>query len=271
MSEINQEFLLEAVRKKQEEMKAEEESQEQAEKAFTVEQFQSVAKAMGEATTALVAFLKANSLKVEVKNPQKTVATPDVSKVATAIGKLEKKLDKVKPADNTEIASAIKELAKAIEGQEPAPEAVSITNIDELAKTLLESQQQLNKTLSSLKLEPKITVPKPTVTVQPTDTQSIVAGLKKVEKAIEDNAPGGGGGGAAGSQDPLQRFTPVDMDDSTTVQYYSYIATDGEFYIRKVDKSGAYTTIRFYFGKGVAEYTTAWTGRAALTYTMWAA
>jgi len=113
MSEINQEFLLEAVRKKQEEMKAEEEAQEQAEKAFTVEQFQSVAKAMEEATAALVAFLKDNSLKVEVKNPQKTVATPDVSKVATAIGKLEKKLDKVKPADNTEIANAIKELLVA--------------------------------------------------------------------------------------------------------------------------------------------------------------
>lgn len=268
MSEINQEFLLEAVRKKQEEMKAEEESQEQAEKAFTIEQFQSVAQAMGKATAALVEFLRVNSLKVKVENPQKTVATPDVSKVATAIGKLEKKLDKVKPADNKEIAEAIKDLARAIDAQEPAPEAVSVTNIDELAKTLTESQKQLNKTLAGLKLEPKITVPKPTVTVQPTDTKSIVAELKKVKKAVDDKPVPGT---PTFIQDPLIRFTPVDMDPTGTIQYYSYIATDGEFYIRKVDKSGAYTTIRFYFGKGVSDYNTAWAGRAGLTYTMWAA
>ena len=268
MSEINQEFLLDAVRKKREEQQAAELAQEQAEKAFTIEQFQSVVQAMGKATAALVEFLQANSLKVEVENPQESVATPDVSKVATAIGKLEKKLDKVKPADNKDIVDAVKDLTKAVDAQKPAPEAVEVTNITEMAKILSDGQKELTKALNKLELSPKITVPKPEVHIEPTDTKSIVQELKKVKKEIiEKPVPGT----PTFIQDPLIRFTPANMDDSSTIQYYSYIATDGEFYIRKVDKSGSFTTIRFYFGKGdAATHDAACADRASLTYTMWA-
>lgn len=270
---MDQSFLIEAARRKREEEKQAELDREQAEKNFTTEQFRSVITAMAEMTKVLMDFVKQQEIKTNITNFPKEIGTPDSDKVVKAVKNLEKTL-KPEKIDNKDVVKAIKELnqnIKALPSKIVPTDAVEVTNMKEMTDTLAKSQKLLTDALNSLELSPKITVPKPEVHIQPTDTKSIVAGLKKVEKAIEDNAPGGGGGGAAGSQDPLQRFTPVDMDDSTTVQYYSYIATDGEFYIRKVDKSGAYTTIRFYFGKGVAEYNTAWTGRAGLTYTMWAA
>lgn len=267
---MDQSFLIEAARRKREEEQQAELDREQAEKDFTTEQFRSVITAMAEMTKVLMDFVKQQEIKTNITNFPKEIGTPDSDKVVKAVKGLEKAL-KPEKLDNKDVVKAINELNKNIKSlpSKIAPkDAVEVTNIKEMTNTLVESQKTLTDALNRLELSPKITVPKPEVHIQPTDTKSIVAELKKVKKEIVDKPVPGT---PTFVQDPLVRFTPVDMDDSSTVQYYSYIATDGEFYIRKVDKSGAYTTIRFYFGKGVAEYNTAWTGRAGLAYTMWAA
>ena len=265
---MDQDYLVEAVRRKREEQEAAEQAQEQAEKQFTIDQFRSVAKAVADATEVLVRFLPTIEPKVEVKNFPKQIDTS--KEVVKAVKGLEKTL-KPQKVDNKDVIKAITDLSaaiKAMPGHMPRTEAVSVTNIGEVAQTLVEGQKKLTEALNKLELSPKITVPKPTVTVQPTDTKGIIKALKDVKKEIVDKPVPGT---PTFVQDPLIRFTPVNMDDDTSVQYYSYIATDGEFYIRKVDGSGAYKTIRFYFGKGAAAHDTAWTGRAGLTYTMWAA
>jgi hypothetical protein len=263
-------LLIEAAKRKQEAIQQSELEREQAEKNFTMEQFRSITVAMAEMTKVFMDFIRQQEIKTNITNFPDKIGTPDSDKVVKAVKSLEKAL-KPEKMDNKDVVKAINELNKNIKslpGKIAPTDAVEVTNIKEMTDTLAKSQKTLTDALKSLELAPKITVPKPEVHIQPTDTKGIVKALKEVKKEIIDKPVPGT---PTFVQDPLIRFTPVDMDDSTTVQYYSYIATDGEFYIRKVDKSGAYTTIRFYFGKGVDDYNTAWTGRAALTYTMWAA
>lgn len=263
--------LIEAARRKREEEQQAELDREQAEKDFTTEQFRSVITAMAEMTKVLMDFVKQQEIKTNITNFPKEIGTPDSDKVVKAVKNLEKTL-KPEKMDNKDVVKAIKELnqnIKSLPSKIAPTDAVEVTNMKEMTDTLAKSQKALTDALNGLEMSPKITVPKPEVHIQPTDTKSIVQELKKVKKEIiEKPVPGT----PTFVQDPLIRFTPANMDDSGTVQYYSYIATDGEFYIRKVDKSGAYTTIRFYFGKGTAAtHDTAWAGRAGLTYTMWAA
>lgn len=262
--------LIEAARRKREEEQQAELEREQAEKDFTMEQFRSITTAMAQMTKVLLDFIQQQEIKTNITNFPDKIGTPDSDKVVKAVKSLEKAL-KPEKMDNKDVVKAIKELnqnIKSLPSKIAPTDAVEVTNIKEMTDTLAKSQKTLTDALNRLELSPKITVPKPTVTVQPTDTKSIVQELKKVKQEIIDKPVPGT---PTFVQDPLIRFTPANMDDSTTVQYYSYIATDGEFYIRKVDKSGAYTTIRFYFGKGTAAtHDTAWTNRASLTYTMWA-
>lgn len=263
---MNEAELIQAAARKRAEVQAAQDAQAQAEKDFTTAQFQSIATVVTDAAAKLAALLDKLEPKVEVKNFPKPESDKEVVKAVKDLGKT------LKPqkVDNGDVIAAIKLLNESIAkipSLMPQTEAVKVTNLAELTKDIVSSNKALTAALNKLELSPKITVPKPTVTVQPTDVKGVIKELKNVAKEIVDKPVPGT---TVVPTDPLIRFTPANMDDTTTVQYYSYIATDGEFYIRKVDKSGAYTTIRFYFGKGTAAtHDTAWTNRAGLTYRMW--
>lgn len=260
------ETLVQAVARKQAEAASVEQAKAQAEKDFTVAQFKAVAQSVMQATALLVDYLPKLEPKVEVKNFPKQESDKEVVK---AVKNLEKSL-KPQKFDNKDVIAAVKQLdasIKSIPGLMPQPEAVDMTQVVDMVKTLSEGQKKLTEALNKLEMSPKITVPKPVVTVQPTDVKGLIKVMKEVKQEVIDKPVPGT---PTFVQDPLIRFTPANMDDSGDIEYYSYIASDGEFYIRKVDGSGTYKTIRFYFGKGTAAtHDTAWTARAGLTYTMW--
>lgn len=252
-------------RKKAEQAQLEEQSKTD-ERQFTQQEFYKLAQAVANATGVLLQFLRTHEGKTQVTNFPDSVKTPDILKVEKAIKELVK-ATKPEKQDNSDVVAkleAVNESVKAI----PAPlEAVTVTNIADIASTLENAVKKLETRLSKLELSPKITVPKPQVTVEKTNVAGIIKELKGVKQEIIDKPVPGT---TVVQTDPLIRFTPANMDDASTVQYYSYIAATGEYYIRKVDKSGAYTTIRYYFGTGGGSaHDTAWTGRAGLTYTMW--
>lgn len=266
---MDQSFLIEAARRKREEEQQTELNREQAEKDFTMEQFRSITTAMAEMTKVFMDFVKQQEIKTNITNFPDKIGTPDSDKVVKAVKNLEKTL-KPEKIDNKDVIKAIKELnqnIKSLPSKIAPTDAVEVTNMKEMTDTLTKSQKILTDALNGLEMSPKITVPKPTVTIQPTDTKSIVAELKKVKKEIIDKPVPGT---THVPTDPLVRFTPTDIDDTGDIQYFGYIATDGEWYIRKYDRTGTYKTLRFNFGSGgAATYATAWTGRAGLTYTMW--
>ena len=59
--------------------------------------------------------------------------------------------------------------------------------------------------------------------------------------------------------DPLGQFAISDMDEGTT-SYYGYLNIHGGWVIQKVTS----TAVRYC--TGLKDYSTAWTGRAGLTY-----
>ncbi len=65
-----------------------------------------------------------------------------------------------------------------------------------------------------------------------------------------------GGDGASATA----TYSPSDIDESGTPQYYGFLLADGGWYIMRVGT----TTIRYI--KGTTAYTTAWAGRAVLAY-----
>lgn len=260
---MNPDFLLQAVAKKQAEVAAEEQTKEQAEKQFTMEQFRSVVKAMSDATTVLIRFLNTYEPTTTVKNFPESFKTPDVKDVVKAVKGLEKTL-KPQALDNTDVINAIKELKTCIEGMEKPSESVSIANPQDITKDLTKAIEGLQMRLDKIELSPKISVPKPQVTVQPTDVKSIVKELKAVKQEVIDKPVPGT---TVVQTDPLIRYTPADIDDATDIQYFGNIAADTSYYIRRFDKSSNPKTIRFYFGKG--DYAAAWAARASKTYTLW--
>lgn len=262
---MNAESLLEAAARKQADDLAKEKAQELAEQQAIADQFGKIVTALGQATQVMIRFLQSHETKVS--NFPDSIKTPDSDKVVKAVDKLGKTL-KPNEQDDSKVIQAIKDLEKTTKEKEmPVTEAVEVTNFSELTKSLAKDLKSLQKAVEALEMKPKITLPAPVVNVPKTDVKGIINALEKVRSEVElKPVPGT----TVVPTDPLIRFTPANMDDATSVQYYSYIATDGEFYIRKVDKSGAYTTIRFYFGKGTAAtHDTAWTNRASLTYSMW--
>ncbi len=262
---MNNDFLVESLRRKKEE----EINEVDAEKQLTAEQFRSISDSVINSTKVLIEFLNQYKPKTTVENFPSKISTPDVEGVVRQLKSLEKSLKPI-ASDNSDVIKSLKDVEKQIKElpkKIPVSEAVSVTNLEELKSTMDDGFKKISDALSGLEMNPKITVPKAQVNVEKTNLAPLTKEIKKVAKEVREKpiTPV-----SVTPTDPLIRFTPVNMDDSTTVQYYSYIATSGEFYIRKVDKSGAYTTIRFYWGNGGATiHDTAWTGRAGLTYTMW--
>jgi len=62
--------------------------------------------------------------------------------------------------------------------------------------------------------------------------------------------------------DLLDRFRASDIDDSGDTKYYGFLAYNSEWYILREDTVAK--TFRYVRGQGA--YSTAWTGRAALSY-----
>lgn len=257
--------LLEAAARKTAEEQQAQLAQEQAAKQEIASQFGSIVQALGQATQVLIKFMQTNEVKIS--NFPESIKTPDTDKVVKAVDKLGKTL-KPNEQDDSKVLKALDEVKKAVKEIEmPITETVEVTNFKEMTTSLAKDLKSLQKAVEGLEMKPKITLPAPVVNVEKTDVKSVVNALKAVKQEIIDKPVPGT---TVVPTDPLIRFTPANMDDATPVQYYSYIATDGEFYIRKVDKSADYTTIRFYFGKGTAAtHNTAWTDRASLTYSMW--
>lgn len=262
---MDAESLLAAAAQKQADDIAREKAQELADQKAVAEQFGSIVTALGQATQVLIRFLQSHETKIS--NFPDSIKTPDTDKVVKAVDKLGKTL-KPNEQDDSKVLKALDEVKKAVKEIEmPITETVEVTNFKEMTTSLAKDLKSLQKAVEGLEMKPKITLPAPVVNVEKTNVKGIIKALEDVKQEVIDKPVPGT---TVVPTDPLIRFTPANMDDATSVQYYSYIATDGEFYIRKVDKSGAYTTIRFYFGKGTAAtHDTAWTGRAGLTYSMW--
>jgi hypothetical protein len=257
--------LIDSLQRKQ----AEEQQAKQSEKQITADQFKSITRAVTQSTSVLVKFLQQYKPTTSVDNFPDSISTPDIDKVVQELKALGKSLKPV-VNDNSDVISSINKLSKELAklpSKMPTTDSVEVTNLQELKNSFEGGIQALQKAIEAIEVKPKVTVPKAQITVEKTNVAGLIKEVKKVAKEVREKpiTPV-----SVTPTDPLIRFTPVNMDDSSTVQYYSYIATSGEFYIRKVDKSGAYTTIRFYWGNGGAgEHDTAWTGRAGLTYTMW--
>lgn len=58
------------------------------------------------------------------------------------------------------------------------------------------------------------------------------------------------------------KYKISDIDDAADPKYYGFITADGHWYI--LEENTAAKTYRY--AAGTSEYTTAWTGRAGLTY-----
>lgn len=257
--------LIDSLQRKQ----AEDKQVQQSEKQMTADQFKSITRAVTQSTSVLIKFLQQYKPTTSVDNFPDSILTPDIDRVVKELKTLGESLKPV-VNDNSDVISSINKLSKELAklpGQMPTTDSVEVTNLQELKHSFEDGIQGLQKAVEAIEVNPKVTVPKAQITVEKTNVAGLIKEVKKVAKEVREKpiTPV-----SVTPTDPLIRFTPVNMDDSTTVQYYSYIATSGEFYIRKVDKSGAYTTIRFYWGNGGASiHDTAWTGRAGLTYTMW--
>lgn len=62
----------------------------------------------------------------------------------------------------------------------------------------------------------------------------------------------------------LDDYVVSDMDTANDTKYYGYLKSNGRFYVmREVSSTGEF---RFYFG--TSGYSTAWTGRAGLSYSL---
>jgi hypothetical protein len=137
--------------------------------------------------TELIKFLDGKTTKTEVVNQLKSISTPDVDKVVTAISKLDKdilsnKLD-IKPlkqgldALKRELSLIPKSLPKIPEQKD----AIKVTNLNEV--TL--DTTALEKAINGLKLDPKIEVKPTDVKVEQTDFKPLQKLLLDVIKAVK--------------------------------------------------------------------------------------
>jgi hypothetical protein len=75
--------------------------------------------------------------------------------------------------------------------------------------------------------------------------------------------------GNVGGVDILAGYKNADSDENPTgTSYYGFTDTDGNWYIMKRVVTGATATITYI--RGISDYSTNWTGRAALTYATFA-
>ncbi len=233
--------------------------------------FKTIVDAINTNSTEFKKFLQSYTSTTRVDNFPTTISTPETVK---AIKALEKSLKPV-GVDNTDIVVGLENLSSDVRKElQTIPKAlkaakvdtVSVSNLGEILNKLSDLSAEVStlvKAVKAIKVSPNITVPVPEVKVEATDVKSIVTGLAAVKKAVDiksipvANVP----------TDPLIYYTPGDIDDAGTVQYFGYTDNKGAWYIRKFDTGVAPKTIRFCFGQ--SNYATNFTNRAALTYVLW--
>lgn len=156
-----------------------------------------------------------------------------------------------------ELLVAIKELSKSFPEIKIEKTEVDFSGVEQKLQTLIEKETPL----------PEF----PELPEIPQDEQGRVpvkldsGDIEQIGKGIGKNIKVGGGGGmpsdvAQAIVFNLQNYKLTDIDDTTATEYYGYTDKDGNWYIKKVTSSA----IRFI--KGTSDYTTNWTGRAALSY-----
>jgi hypothetical protein len=139
------------------------------------------------AFNALIRFLDGKTTKTEVVNQLKSISTPDVDKVVTAVSKLDKDI----LANKLDLKPLIKELQQIKREMSLVPkslpklpeqkDSIKVTNLDEV--TL--DTSSLEKAIKSLKLDPVIDVKTPDVHTAPLDLSPVKDGLLNVIKAIK--------------------------------------------------------------------------------------
>lgn len=88
----------------------------------------------------------------------------------------------------------------------------------------------------------------------PVRTTEVSSG-KHVQHVLLDD-----GTGTAQVQDPLAKYKISDLDEAGSTKYYGNLAADGSWYILSLTSTAAR------YAKGTSAYSTAWSGRAGLSY-----
>lgn len=172
--------------------------QDEANKADSIQQFKARTAQLDalegtviKAFNTLIRYMDGKTSKTEVVNQLKSISTPDVDKVVTALSKLDKdiltnKLD-LKPI--TDALNSLKREVTLIPGKMPSipeqKEAITVKNLDEI--TL--DTSDLEKAIKALKLDPTIDVKAPVVNVDAPDLSPIKSVLLDVVKAIKAQKP----------------------------------------------------------------------------------
>lgn len=228
---------------------------------------------------------------VTVLNPITSVKTPDVAKVVSAVKSLETAL---KPLENdyTPLIEAINGLIpelKAIPTSVHVPEqreSVSVSNLSDITDAVATLKGAIDKL--GKQFSPNIEVKAAEVKVDAPDLSPIEAGLADIRAAVDaiklpeakpidlspviqaSEATTGAINGlrfptaSITPTDPLVRYSPSDIDDAGTTQYFGYTDMLGHWYIQRMDNAASPKTLRYATGSG--NYATGWTARASQTY-----
>lgn len=152
-------------------------------------QIEALEVSMLKAFNALIRYMDGKTTKTEVVNQLKSISTPDVDKVVTALSKLDadvlaNKLD-LKPLEA--ILNGVKREVSLIPKSHATFEqkdSVKVTNLDEVKF----DTSDLEKAIKDLKLDPKIDVKAPIVNVDKPDLkplQDVMLDLLKAVQKIE--------------------------------------------------------------------------------------
>lgn len=146
------------------------------------------------AFNTLIRFIDGKTTKTEVVNQLKSISTPDVDKVVTAISKLDKdilanKLD-IKPLEQG-LNSLKRELSLIPKSLPKIPEqkdTIKVTNLNEVKL----DTSQIEKAIKDLKLDPTIDVKAPVVNVDAPNLkplQDLMLDLLKATQSIKLDVP----------------------------------------------------------------------------------
>jgi len=134
----------------------------------------------------LIRFLDGKTSKTEVVNQLKSISTPDVDKVVTAVSKLDKDI----LANKLDLQPLVKELQQIKREMSLVPKTLpkleqkdsfKVSNLDEVSL----DTKDLEKAIKNLKLDPKIEVKPADVHTAPVDLKPLKDGLLDVLKAIK--------------------------------------------------------------------------------------
>jgi hypothetical protein len=179
---------------------------------------------------------------VEVSDPQLKVLSDGIAELRTAT-EANRLPDQIELADGTVVALDEKVMSQLL------------ARFDQIDKTIeVASEQEQALALLTNNADPKYFLP-----VRLTDgeqfykAQTSVVGL------------GGGTSSSSSSGAAEADYSTNDIDDSTSTEYYGKTDSSAAWLVKKVTSSAvSYATVTN--NSGVADYATAWSGRAGLTY-----